>query len=57
LAEKLYGLLAHCLFPLHTSLLEGIMNQIKAIKRKAFGFRNEEYFYLNIRAAFPGNTG
>ena len=57
LTEKLYGLLAHCLFPLHTSLLEGIMNQIKVIKRKAFGFRDEMYFYLKIRAAFPGNTG
>jgi len=57
LAEKLEGILAHCWFPLHTSLLEGMMNQIKVIKRKAFGFRDDDYFFLRIRAAFPGNAG
>lgn len=57
LAERLDGLLAHCAFPLHTSLLEGMMNQIKVIKRKAFGFRDNDYFFLKIRAAFPGNPG
>lgn len=57
LAEKIHGLLAHCTFPMHTSLLEGMMNQIKVIKRKAFGFRDDDYFFLKIRAAFPGNPG
>lgn len=57
LTEKIDGILAHCWFPLHTSLLEGIMNQIKVIKRKAFGFRDNDYFFLKIRAAFPGNAG
>jgi transposase len=57
LAERLDGLLAHCAFPLHTSLLEGIINQIKVIKRKAFGFRDDDYFFLKVRAAFPGNPG
>jgi len=37
LTAKLDGILAHCWFPLHTSLLEGMMNQIKVIKRRAFG--------------------
>jgi transposase len=54
LAEKLDGLLAHCAFPLHTSLLEGINNKIKVIKRMAYGFRDDHYFFLKIRAAFPG---
>ena len=54
LAEKLDGLLAHCEFPLHTSLLEGINNKIKVIKRMAYGFRDDAYFFLKIRAAFPG---
>jgi len=54
LAEKLAGLLAHCEFPLHTSLLEGINNKIKVIKRMAYGFRDDYYFFLKIRAAFPG---
>lgn len=48
------GVLAHCRFPLHTSLLEGINNKIKVIKRMAYGFRDDEYFFLKIRAAFPG---
>jgi transposase len=57
LREKLDGILSHCQYPLHTSLLEGIMNKIKVIKRKAYGFRDDEYFFLKIRAAFPGNPG
>jgi transposase len=48
------GILAHCRWPLHTSLLEGINNKIKVIKRMAFGFRDHAYFFLKIRAAFPG---
>jgi hypothetical protein len=44
-------------WPLHTSFLEGINNKIKVIKRMAYGFRDEEYFFLKIRAAFPGNPG
>lgn len=48
------GILAHCRWPLHTSLLEGINNKIKVIKRMAYGFRDDAYFFLRIRAAFPG---
>lgn len=55
--EKLPGLLAHCTYPLHTSLLEGINNKIKVIKRMAYGFRDDDYFFLKIRAAFPGIPG
>jgi len=25
------------------------------MKRMAYGFRDDEYFFLKIRAAFPGN--
>jgi len=57
LNEKLAGVLAHCTYPLHTSLLEGINNKIKVIKRMAYGFRDHEYFFLKIRAAFPGKAG
>ena len=55
LKEYLPGILAHCRWPLHTSLLEGINNKIKVIKRMAYGYRDDEYFFLKIRAAFPGN--
>jgi transposase len=48
------GILAHCRWPLSTSLLEGMNNKIKVIKRMAYGFRDDAYFFLKIRAAFPG---
>jgi len=55
LKPKLPGILAHCRYPLHTSLLEGINNKIKVLKRMAYGYRDDAYFFLKIRAAFPGN--
>ncbi len=54
LRAYLPGLLAHCRYPLHTSVLEGIKNKIKVIKRMAYGSRDDEYLFLKIRAAFPG---
>ena len=55
LKEYLPGILSHCRWPLHTSLLEGINNRIKVLKRMAYGFRDDAYFFLKIRQAFPGN--
>jgi transposase len=57
LKERIRGVMAHCHWPLHTSLLEGINNRIKVIKRMAYGYRDDVYFFLKIRAAFPGNPG
>jgi len=57
LKAYLPGILAHCRWPLHTSLLEGINNKIKVIKRMAYGFRDDDYFFLKIRSAFPGIAG
>lgn len=48
------GILSHCRWPLGTNLIEGINNKIKVIKRMAYGFRDDAYFFLKIRAAFPG---
>lgn len=48
------GILSHCRFPLNTSVLEGINNKIKVIKRMAYGYRDDAYFFLKIRQAFPG---
>ena len=56
-ARTCHGILAHCRWPLRTNLLEGINNKIKVIKRMAYGFRDDDYFFLKIRAAFPGNPG
>jgi transposase len=55
--KHLAHIIAHCRWPLHTNLLEGMNNKIKVIKRMAYGFRDNEYFFLKIRAAFPGNAG
>jgi transposase len=57
LRDKLTGILAHCRYPLHTSLLEGINNKIKVLKRMAYGYRDDGYFFLKIMDAFPGNPG
>ena len=54
LEGRLEGILAHCRYPFHTSVIEGINNKIKVIKRMAYGFRDDEYFFLRIEAAFPG---
>jgi transposase len=56
LSRRLKGILAHCRWPFHTSLLEGMNNKIKVLKRMAYGFRDYDYFFLRIKAAFPGNA-
>lgn len=56
LKERLDGVLAHCRFPLHTGILEGVNNKVKVIKRVAYGFRDQDYFFLKIRAHFKGAT-
>lgn len=50
------GILASACFPMHTSVLEGVNNRIKVIKRMAYGFRDSAYFFLKIKAAFPGKA-
>jgi len=49
------GILSRVRWPMHTGTLEGINNKIKLIKRTAFGYRDTDYFFLKIKAAFPGN--
>jgi transposase len=51
-AKKLWrhaqGILNYFLFPISTAKVEGINNQIKVIKRRAFGYRDLNYFKLKI---------
>lgn len=54
LKPYLRGILASARCPLNTSVLEGINNKIKVIKRMAYGYRDTEYFFLKIKYAFPG---
>jgi len=50
------ALLEHIRKALRISLLEGTNNRIKVIKRMAYGLRDDAYFFLKIRASFPGNA-
>jgi transposase len=47
-----HGIINHCRYPIHTSGMEGIINKIKVIKRKAYGYHDLEYFSLVIKSAF-----
>jgi transposase len=49
------GILSRVRWPMHTGQLEGINNKIKVMKRMAYGYRDSNYFFLKIKAAFPGN--
>ena len=56
-ADKLKGYvsgIASARHRLNTSILEGMNNRIKVIKRMAYGYRDNDYFFLKIKAAFPG---
>ena len=59
-AEKLKGyvggIITSATHRLNTSVLEGMNNKIKVIKRMAYGYRDNDYFFLKIRAAFPGKA-
>lgn len=44
------------IYNIRTSVLEGINNKIKVLKRLAYGFRDLDYFFLRIRNAFRGIT-
>lgn len=57
LKNYLHGIISHAVYNIHTSVIEGINNKIKVIKRRAYGYRDDEYFFLKLRAAFPGNCG
>ena len=48
------GIIAHARYPIHTSCLEGINNRAKLIKRRSYGFHDNEYFSLKVKQAFPG---
>lgn len=54
LRPYLHGTLSCCRHRLNTSVLEGINTTIKVIKRRAYGYRDQDYFFLKIRSACPG---
>lgn len=56
LANYSYGIFNHCDYPIHTGVLEGCNNKIKAISKRAFGFHDNRYFTLKVIQAFSGNN-
>ncbi|WP_338164865.1 ISL3 family transposase [Vibrio sp. 10N] len=54
LKPYLHGIVASASYHLNTCTLEGINNKIKLIKRMGYGYRDTDYFFLKIKAAFPG---
>lgn len=48
LVSKYDGILEYANFKVTTGKLEGINNKIKTIRRNAYGYRDFEYFFLNI---------
>lgn len=56
LAPYIEGIVASAIYRLNTSVLEGMNNRIKVIKRMAYGYRDSAYFFLKIKAAFPGKA-
>jgi transposase len=56
LRKYVRGIIASAVYPMNSSILEGVNNRIKVIKRMAYGFRDSAYFFLKIKDAFPGNA-
>ena len=54
--KYLRGILASSIYRMNSSVLEGVNNRIKVIKRMAYGFRDASYFFLKIKDAFPGKA-
>ena len=49
-----HGILAYVYHPIHTSKLKGNNNQIKELKKRAYGYHDPQYYKLKIKQAFPG---
>lgn len=42
------GIVAHATFPISSGKVEGINNKIKTLRRQAYGYRDDEYFFLKV---------
>ena len=54
LLKRKEEIVAGCTYRLNTSIVEGLNNTTKVLKRIAFGFHDHEYFFLKIRALSLG---
>ena len=42
------GIIAHASLPYSTGRLEGLNNKAKQVMRQAYGYRDDEYFFLKL---------
>lgn len=45
---RIEGIVARVRFPISNGPLEGVNNMIKTVRRQAYGYRDNEYFFLKI---------
>jgi len=50
-----YDIVDYAIHSIHTSILEGVNNKIKEIKRGAFGYHDLYYLKLKVKQCYPGN--
>ena len=48
-ASRIDGLVSHSRYPISTGKLEGFNNKVKLVKRIAFGYRDEAFFFALVR--------
>jgi len=53
--RHLWRILNYYTYRISTAKIEGMINKIKLIKRRAYGYTDTEYFFLKIRQAFCTN--
>jgi len=48
LERRIDGIITHARYPISNGPLEGVNNLIKTIRRQAYGYRDQQYFFLKI---------
>ena len=54
--RHLIGIVHHTKFPIFSNKVEGVNNLPNTIRRKAYGYRDIEYFILKIKLAFMSDS-
>lgn len=48
LESHIDGIVAHARYPISSGKVEGLNNKIKTVRRKSYGFADDEYFFLKL---------
>ena len=48
LKNHMYGIVSHADYKISTGKIEGINNKIKTLRRQAYGYPDDEYFFLKL---------